>query len=89
MEVVAARRYEELVNPRVTQTLLRQLSSTYTALRFLVISTLERFPSHLRQTSPTTLAPALASASRPLRIIRRAGLRRSCCARSVRLAVHG
>ena len=37
----------DLVNPRVTQTLLRQLSSTYTALRFLVISTLERFPSPL------------------------------------------
>lgn len=37
----------DLVNPKVTQTLLRQLSSTYTALRFLVISTLERFPSPL------------------------------------------
>ncbi|GAA5880079.1 hypothetical protein JCM3774_003302 [Rhodotorula dairenensis] len=37
----------DLVNPQVTQTLLRQLSSTYTALRFLVISTLERFPSPL------------------------------------------
>lgn len=37
----------DLVNPNVTQTLLRQLSSTYTALRFLVISTLERFPSPL------------------------------------------
>ncbi|GAA5990105.1 hypothetical protein JCM10908_005823 [Rhodotorula pacifica] len=37
----------DLVNPSVTQTLLRQLLSTYTALRFLVISTLERFPSPL------------------------------------------
>ncbi|GAA6013372.1 hypothetical protein JCM8202_003123 [Rhodotorula sphaerocarpa] len=37
----------DVVNARVTQMLLRQLLSTYTALRFLVITTLERFPSPL------------------------------------------
>ncbi|GAA5998529.1 tRNA methylation protein TRM732 [Rhodotorula paludigena] len=37
----------DLVNAATTQTLLRQLLSTYTALRFLVISILERFPGPL------------------------------------------
>ncbi|GAA6057628.1 hypothetical protein JCM3770_005003 [Rhodotorula araucariae] len=37
----------DLVNAATTQTLLRQLLSTYTALRFLVIATLERFPAPL------------------------------------------
>lgn len=37
----------DVVNAEVTQVLLRQLLSTYTALRFLVISTLERFPTPL------------------------------------------
>ncbi|GAA6027127.1 hypothetical protein JCM8097_002413 [Rhodosporidiobolus ruineniae] len=36
-----------LVNPLTTQVLLRQLLSTYTALRFLALSMLERFPSPL------------------------------------------
>ncbi|KPV74232.1 uncharacterized protein RHOBADRAFT_54083 [Rhodotorula graminis WP1] len=36
-----------LVNAATTQTLLRQLLSTYTALRHLVIATLERFPAPL------------------------------------------
>lgn len=36
-----------LVMPETTQTLLRQLLSTYTALRYLAISMLERFPSPL------------------------------------------
>ncbi|GAA5902144.1 hypothetical protein JCM8208_002487 [Rhodotorula glutinis] len=37
----------DLVNAATTQTLLRQLLSTYTALRHLVIATLERFPAPL------------------------------------------
>ncbi|BGP49684.1 hypothetical protein JCM10450v2_005589 [Rhodotorula kratochvilovae] len=37
----------DLVNAATTQTLLRQLLSTYAALRFLVIATLERFPAPL------------------------------------------
>ncbi|GAA5841760.1 hypothetical protein JCM9279_003095 [Rhodotorula babjevae] len=37
----------DLVNATTTQTLLRQLLSTYTALRHLVIATLERFPAPL------------------------------------------
>ncbi|BGP09501.1 hypothetical protein JCM10049v2_005374 [Rhodotorula toruloides] len=36
-----------LVTPETTQTLLRQLLSTYTAVRYLAISMLERFPSPL------------------------------------------
>ncbi|GAA5899201.1 hypothetical protein JCM6882_009282 [Rhodosporidiobolus microsporus] len=36
-----------LVNPHTTQVLLRQLLSTYTALRFLALSMLERFPAPL------------------------------------------
>ncbi|BGP33485.1 hypothetical protein JCM10296v2_005289 [Rhodotorula toruloides] len=36
-----------LVTPETTQALLRQLLSTYTAIRYLAISMLERFPSPL------------------------------------------
>lgn len=37
----------DLVDASTTQTLLRQLLSTYTALRYLVVATLERFPAPL------------------------------------------
>ncbi|GAA6058973.1 hypothetical protein JCM10212_001683 [Sporobolomyces blumeae] len=37
----------DLVTPRTTQVLLRQFLSTYTAIRSLCISTLERFPAPL------------------------------------------
>ncbi|GEM08658.1 proteophosphoglycan ppg4 [Rhodotorula toruloides] len=37
----------EVVTPETTQTLLRQLLSTYTAIRYLAVSMLERFPSPL------------------------------------------
>lgn len=55
-----------LVNPLTTQVLLRQLLSTYTALRYLALSILEKFPAPLPGYSSSNDGEGLEKAKKEL-----------------------